>query len=166
MKLNHKLEIDLKQFIRTGKFDYLKLGMTKEEVLKTLPEPEDHSGWDFMKSNIWYYGNFELHFKEDQLFMMFTDHINSIDGGATFKVDTWIIGKPEENRLINFMVVLIREKIDFVKITNIMGQVILKGIDTGIKLVFDLPDRVTPDTEIKDPNDFELVAITRIDKNA
>ncbi len=63
MKLPNKIKIDLLDFIKNGKFDYIKLGQTKELILKNFADPDDFS-IDFLNPNytIWFYGNIEFHF--------------------------------------------------------------------------------------------------------
>ena len=60
MKLETKINIDILDFIKNGKFDYIKLGQTKEWILNNFPDPDI---LDF-KYNIWTYGNIEFHWNE------------------------------------------------------------------------------------------------------
>lgn len=135
--------------------------MTKEEVLNVIPEPEYSINRQILADDIWRYGNFDLMFEKDQLSLIFNDHIDSIDGGNVFKVDKWIIGNKEENRLINFITHLIKENIDFRKTTDIIGHIILKGIDTGIAMTFGYPDAFDNSKRVPDPNEYELTAICK-----
>jgi hypothetical protein len=75
VKLNHRIPISLYDFIRTGKFDYVKIGMTKEQLLQQFPDPED---WSYEKiGTILQYGdmatlNCTFRIKRFQLSLMTT----------------------------------------------------------------------------------------------
>lgn len=178
MKINHKIKIDLLDFIKTGKFDHLKLGMSKEEVLRVFPEPE-YWGTEkkYRLDPVWLYGNFELHFQDENLFMIFNDYVDSLDGGLILEIDPWIFKPDQKIRISDFINSLIAEKIDFTKTTNIVDQVILSGIGTDIQITFDrtenqdeelmkIEDREKYKAAQKnlDPTQFELVAFCKIDR--
>lgn len=115
--LNHKINIDMFEFIRSGRFDYLKTGMTKEEVLQTIPEPE---GWtesrkknSMMKSDCWRYGTIDLLFADNKLKHIFTDYITGLDGGEYFTILPWILNGKKAPDLMTIMGIFIKEKIAF-----------------------------------------------------
>ena len=63
MKLKGKINIDFEEFFTTGKFDFLKLGKTKEWILNNFPDPDGFDEYpEIYKDDIWRYGNIELHF--------------------------------------------------------------------------------------------------------
>lgn len=87
------MEAKLKEFVENGNLGFLNLGMRKLEIKQKLGKPED---WeigknDYQKSNIWKYGDIELHFKEDKLEMIFIDNFDNLTGGKKIKLDCWII---------------------------------------------------------------------------
>jgi len=162
MKLNHKIKIDLKEFILQGKFDHLKLGMTKDKVLTILPEPE---GWNskngFRKASAWVYGDFELYFQEDKLYMIFTDHLNTLNGGEYLEIDRWIFESGKKIILSEFVLLLIDDGIDFQKKTNVINQVILEILGADVYISFDKQEEPTyfAKAQTKDlslPSNFEL----------
>jgi len=58
MVLSHPITINLLTFFKTGKFDYLKLGKTKEWILNNFPDPDgDFEKEEYLKNhvNIWQY---------------------------------------------------------------------------------------------------------------
>jgi hypothetical protein len=89
MKLTDKIHIDILSFIRTGKFDYLKIGQTKEWILNNFPDPDDIGIGDTIKNaQIWFYGNIELHFDKDELSLIFSENIVGLDGGPSIEFDS------------------------------------------------------------------------------
>ena len=87
------MEAKLKEFIEKGNLGLLNLGMKRLEIEQQLGKPED---WevgknDYQQSNIWKYGDIELHFKKDKLEMIFMDNFTNLAGGKNIKLDCWII---------------------------------------------------------------------------
>lgn len=96
MKLSDTIKIDLLEFFKTGKFDYLKLGLTKEWIINNFPDPDGMSKSCY-KHPIWRYGNIELHFHDDQtLFLIYSDYIDTLDGGKSLRLNKWILEEPEK----------------------------------------------------------------------
>lgn len=78
MKLKDPIQVDLLEFFRIGKFDYLKLGQTKEWIINNFPDP-DGMNTDTYESPIWVYGNIELHFNDDEtLYLIYSDYIDTV----------------------------------------------------------------------------------------
>jgi hypothetical protein len=111
MKLIDPIYIDVLEFFKTGKFDYLKLGQTKEWVLNNFPDPDDQNNYD---APIWVYGNIELHFRNDEkLFLIYTDYIDSLDGGPSIRLNKWILNEPEKLTLEYVIHCLNNERVNF-----------------------------------------------------
>ena len=93
--------IDLKNFIVTGKFGGITLGMNKDLVKKILGMPglfgtnTSKKALTLKNAAIWLYGNIEFYFRKDDqsLEMIYLDYLDEISGGKAFKVKTWIFGK-------------------------------------------------------------------------
>jgi len=165
MKTKYKISIDLEDFIKSGKFDHLKVGMTKDEVLNVFPEPEDWSNAAYyLSSNIWRYGNFELHFEEDTLLMIFNYYIAEMDGGESLEVKRWIFEPENDRRLIEIMRKLNTERLSFEVESDSIGRTILHIKDSDVYLSFN-PEYAYEEeaTGKMDVNDFELGAIYQID---
>ena len=78
MKLAEPIKIDLLSFIKTGKFDCIKLGKTKEWIIHNFPDPDGFSK-EIYDCRIWLYGNIEFHFRKDAtLFLIFSDYIDTM----------------------------------------------------------------------------------------
>lgn len=120
MSLFPPLNIDLLKFFKTGQFDCIKLGQTKELILNNCPPPDDYGiGVTIKDALIWYYGGIELHFnKLRQLFLIYSDDLKYIKSTNAIKIDKWILSS---NRVLTLQSVirhLNNEKIDFTKHTN------------------------------------------------
>ena len=95
MKLADKIPIDLLEFIKSGRFDYIKLGQTKEWLLNNFPDPDGFAESPKMNAHpIWQYGNIEFHFTQGQLTLIYSDYIDSLDGGKSLELHKWIFAEP------------------------------------------------------------------------
>src|SRR5262245_51733959 len=104
MTISHNIDIDILDFFKTGRFDYLKPGQTKEWILNNFPDPDDIGiGDTLMNARIWFYGNIELHFDKDQLSAIFSENINDLDGGRSLNINKWILNDPLNLKLVNFI---------------------------------------------------------------
>lgn len=149
MKLANKIEIDILEFFRTGKFDYIKLGHTKEWIRNNFPDPD----YEEFKENIWQYGNIEFHFNNDQLCLLFSDYLNELNGGESLKLHKWILNEPHKLTLLYVIQKLNEEKIDFTIIHNKTSQnvVDIEIIKSRVKLGF-----INCDESSINPNLFML----------
>ena len=58
------IHIDFLEFIKTGRFNCIKLGQKKDYILNNFPKP--NNVWnDESENGIWLYGNIEFHFAEN-----------------------------------------------------------------------------------------------------
>jgi hypothetical protein len=113
MKLSDPIKIDLLEFFKTGKFDYLKLGQTKEWILNNFADPDEvyQNNYD---APIWRYGNIELHFRNDEtLFLIYSDYIDTLEGGPSLHLDKWILNEPEKLTLEYVIRHLNKERVSF-----------------------------------------------------
>src|SRR5689334_18675877 len=95
MKLSDPIKIDLLEFFKTGKFDYVKLGQSKEWIVNNFPDRDDATDYNY-NDPIWRYGNIELHFRDDEtLHLIYSDYIDTLDGGPSLRFDKWILNEPE-----------------------------------------------------------------------
>lgn len=149
MKINHRIEIDLLEFTRSGKFDVLKNGQTREWVLNNFPDPDDFENgesWRKGEFEIFNYGDFELHFSHDILFLIFADFAGKIDEGKSLTFSNkWIF--EEDTAKLNLPYVineLLKEKIDFsTKRNDDLNSITLKT--TGdVKIHFEADESTKP----------------------
>jgi tetratricopeptide (TPR) repeat protein len=103
-KLTFTIELSLKDFIHTGGLGPIHLGMTRQEVLAILGEPESWGGSypgielppGQVSAPIWLYGAIELYFGHVQhrLYMIFTDHMDAVGkSGYAIRLDGWLFEK-------------------------------------------------------------------------
>ena len=166
MHINHKIKIDLREFFKYGKFDYLQIGQTKEWIHNNFPAPDEEY------EDIWRYGNLELYFTDDRLVQISTQSIESISGGEKLQLETWIFEQPELLTLHYVLSQLLVERIEFeVKhsMTAYNCQTSVRLLESGIFLSFQplQPDKVDDvtkwykeDQKRIDPNEYLLVAFT------
>ncbi len=152
------LDLNFTEFIKTGKFGFVKLGMSKPELEKNFFPPEDWLNGDTPEtSRIWKYGNFELHFDDGlKVSGIFNDYVPEFDGGKSIKIQDWWIfknGKKAPN-LMETIEYLNKRKLDFIKKTNPIGLVSLK-LKNQVYMTFEY----IGETEGLDHNEFKMVAI-------
>jgi len=142
MKLKEKIIIDFKEFLSTGKFDFLKHGKTKEWLINNFPDPDEYDDSpEIYKDDIWFYGNIELHFHKEELQLVFSDYINTLDGGESLELKKWFFGNEKTPTLIEVISELNKEDIDFAKATRDSDGMIEIKLASGVKLSFILEEK-------------------------
>lgn len=166
MQLKDKIAINFLEFFKTGEFDCLQLGQSKEYIINNFPDPDGFNG-SFMhprkSGDIWRYGNIELHFdKGNKLWMIFSDYINTLTGGNNLILKKWILEPPQELRLLKVIEYLNKEHIDFEKRTEkVLHQISIKLLKSNVKLSFLLEEKnQRTKFGIADPNDYVLGAFS------
>jgi hypothetical protein len=151
MTLTTPIEIDLLTFFKTGKFDYLKVGQTKEWIINNFPDPDEvyTNSYD---SPIWFYGDIELHFNDtNELFLIFSDHIDTLQGGNSLRLNKWILDEPEKLTLEYVVHYLNQERINY----KVMHGTLSSGyssasivmVPSGVSLNFSLTEKDDEDYE-------------------
>ena len=87
------MKASLKTFIESGVLGSLQVGMSRASVEQSLGAPpswEDRAR-GYRKADIWKYGDIELYFQDDALWMIFADDFQVPDGGKSIELDAWII---------------------------------------------------------------------------
>lgn len=139
--------------------------MTRAEILQLFPEPDDFATIkvnDLMQAMIWRYGNFEFHFAEDRLWMIFNDYLDRLDGGNSLQIDPWIF----PNRRLTLGEVLpifMKEKIDYsIAFTDNVGEIRQTISNSGVELNYfnDEYETCGPEDWVK----WELTAVNLKDK--
>lgn len=158
MKLNNPIDIDVLDFFKTGKFDYLKLGQSKEWILNNFPDPDDFGmGENLLHAKIWFYGNIELHFDKEDLCLIFSENIHDLTGGQFLKLNKWILEEPGKLSLAYVILQLNKQRIDFFKKTERLDEeyIRLQIVDSNVWLTF-----INHENEFTNPNDFMLSAFS------
>jgi hypothetical protein len=140
MRRSPAIPIDLLTFMRTGRFDCIEPGQTQEYVLHNFPDPDGFDARDLAPAGsgrftIWRYGNIELHFEGDRLYLIYSDYIDTLTGGEALAVAPWILGDPARRSLSEVMRALTRERIDFSKRTGRIDDIQLV-LASGVILHF------------------------------
>lgn len=161
MKMDKPIEVDLLEFFRSGKFDYLKLGQTKTWILNNFPDPD--SGFDAeMQSHgfdIWTYGNLELHFENEKLFLIFTDNFDGFTGGKALSIKPWILDNWDNLNVLYVLKMLNEQNIDYKKKTDQFG--VLIRLNSGVELTFENLKEI----EGLSPNEFMLTSFALVAEN-
>jgi len=158
VKSNKPIEISLKDFILESKFDCLKLGVTKSWLQHNFVEPDEvMSGETYESSPIWRYGNFELHFVGDVLWMIFSDYTDELIGGDRIKLDKWILSDSKQTKMEDWVVELNRNAVNY-SVAHVpefeQTKLILNEEDNGVILTFTGESGV-----LTNPGEYKLGAI-------
>lgn len=165
MKLKEPIEIDFLEFFKTGKFDCLKLGQTKEWVLNNFPDPDGESDHETLKEgngfDIWTYGDIELHFENQKLFLIYSDHWYEwkLEGGTNLRLKKWIFSDISQLNLRFVLEAFNTHNIDYKKKTDQLG--VLLRLNSGLELTFENIN----DVEGLNTNDFHLSSFGLVAEN-
>jgi hypothetical protein len=86
------MHVSMLEFARTGCFGRIEIGAVRQQILEVLPPPSDWSaGSAWAGAEIWKYGQIELHFAKDSLWMVFSDSDGLSDGSPSVEIDTWVL---------------------------------------------------------------------------
>ncbi|CAM1357600.1 hypothetical protein [Tenacibaculum halocynthiae] len=162
MKLNHPIKVDLLEFFKTGKFDYLKLGQTQEWILNNFPDPDSGYDPDTNESfNIWTYGGIELHFEEGMLFLIYSDYWyeGKLSDTKELTLNKWIFEDIDKLNLLYVLTKLNEENIDYKKKTDNLG--VLLRLKSGVELTFGNIN----DVEGLNTNEYHLTSFALVAEN-
>jgi hypothetical protein len=83
----------MQDFLKTGEFGPIRLGISRRQLRGHLGEPEDWGPAPRAKHNagIWKYGDVEFHFSGDTLWLIFADNVENLDGGKAIDLDPWTL---------------------------------------------------------------------------
>lgn len=157
MKLPSKIKIDFLDFIKNGKFDYIKLGQSKEWIINNFPDPDDFSEIFLNKTyTIWTYGNIEFHFdNKNELVLIFSDYLHELHGGENLDLDKWIFEDYSKLNLSYVLTELNEQEIDYCKSSDHFG--VRLSAKSGVELFFakDL-EEVISDPNLLHISSFQL----------
>ena len=135
-----QIEIDLLSIFKSGIFYNLKVGTTRDWMLKNFIEPDNvEDGETWIDSNFWRYGNIDFFLEDNKLIEICARSINPLIGGKTFRIDPWILKDSKELTVKNVVEELLSEKIDFT-VTHTqkktMCQTSIGLIQSSVYLIF------------------------------
>ena len=162
MKPAEKTVINLLTFIKEGKFDVLKTGQNRDWILNNSPNPddfEDGESWRNGEFEIFNYGDFELHFYNDILYLIFADYQGKIDAGDSLLfTEKWIFEKDtSELNLPYVLEELKKERISFTTEKNDTLFSITLKLESKVELHFE-------SDESSDLEGYQFIAFWIIDK--
>lgn len=159
MLFKGKINIDILEFLKFGKFDYIELGQTKSWILKNFPDPDDFNHSHLFSNNcsIWRYGNIEFHFDNDKLYLIYSDYLNDLDGGRYIQLNKWILEDSAKLTLLEVLRKLNEANIDYHKYQE--SNLINLKLDSGVILSFEsLQFKNLQTDEEANPNDTQMVS--------
>jgi len=88
-----KVSVSMQDFLRTGEFGPVRLGISRRQLRDHLGEPENWGPAPRAKHNasIWKYGDIEFHFNGDTLWLIFADDVENLHGGRAIDLDPWVL---------------------------------------------------------------------------
>lgn len=94
MRRGFSKTISILDFIRTGKFGVVNLGLNYRSIIQHFHKPDDITRVN-QGIYIWRYGAFEFHFFDGILVTLWCDNLDYMYSPRKkqFKLDRWIIGK-------------------------------------------------------------------------
>lgn len=142
MKQKDKTHINLMNFIKSGKFDVLSMGQNRDWVVHIFPTPDgfaDNEGWRNGEFEIFSYGDLELHFSNDILYLIFADFKGKISGGNSLVfTDKWIFTQDTSALNLAYVAeVLKTENIGFTIETNDKLHTIILHLQSKVSLHFE-----------------------------
>ncbi|MBB3168600.1 hypothetical protein [Simiduia aestuariiviva] len=136
-----KMLIRILDFIKTGKFGPVEIGMSKAKVLEVLGPPDDDTDLDGPGS-ILLYAWYELFFDPDGILKSIqNDNYNPKDTGTyffeneKFSIDPWFLNEVQEQNIESISRLLSDNGIKF-EIVDYYGRNVLK-VNSGVIVDFD-----------------------------
>ncbi len=136
--MTKKITIDLKRFLLTGAFDCLKLAQSQDWIRKNFVKPDKKYIDEQSKISIWSYGAVELHFKDNVLFMIYSDAwFDKFLNGKNVKYKKWIFKNISKLTLSHVLSVLNTEKLNYlVKFDKKLNSITIDITQSNVKLFF------------------------------
>lgn len=162
MKLKVPITIDFLEFFKTGEFDCLKIGQTKEWVINNFLAPDFYDASFLTEEvNIWTYGDIELFFENKELYLIYSDNWYDwkLTGGKWLMLNKWIFNDIQQLSLSFVLKALNTHNIDYKKKTDILG--VLLRLNSGVELTFEN----VSDVEGLDTNDFHITSFGLVAEN-
>lgn len=154
--------VSLLEFIKTGKLDCVALGWTMEDVLTNFCKPDDKNDMGH-GMYIWRYSTFELHFADNELFLLWCDGLRWLKNPTKkqFKFDKWLFKDTSRLTFSYFCSVLTKLDISF----SVKGTFYDKDktLPSNVMLLVDNTDVVVYFEDYEDEcesiEQYQLVAI-------
>jgi len=87
-----RVVFSVREMVVEGQLAGVRPGDPRELVRTQLGAPDDWSADSpAATASIWRFGNFEVHFDGDVVWMLFNDYLDGLDAGPTRSLDAWIL---------------------------------------------------------------------------
>ena len=84
--------VSMLDFARTGTLGPITIGMSRERLRVTVGPPDDWAaGGTMSRAGVWLYGNIEVHFADDEVFLVHSDTFETPTFNRELILDSWII---------------------------------------------------------------------------
>ncbi len=136
-------KFSIKELIVHGNLGGVHAGMDRHEVRACLGEPDDWSEppkgpQGSAQAPIWRYGNFEIHFTDDEVVMLFLDYLEEPSAGRSRAFDAWILQGTLPRTLEALRDTLTRRQVEYREAQDATGAPVLR-VSHGADLAFDNP---------------------------
>jgi hypothetical protein len=84
-------DVSLDSFARDGYLGPLEIGVSRQEISDKLGPPPMWSGASLETGDIWKYGDLELHFADDVIWLIHFDWFDIPTTGGALDLDPWVI---------------------------------------------------------------------------
>jgi hypothetical protein len=135
----------IRELVVEGQLAGIRPGDPRELVRAELGPPDEwnaNSGAD--TATIWRYGNFEVHFAGDVVWMLFNDYLDSLDAGPGRDLDPWIIQPAAVPGPDEILQRLHADNVPFVVGRDVLDRRVV-WIDSGACLAFDRDEEDGPE---------------------
>ena len=136
MRINHRIRINLLDFVETGRLDYVTLGRTEKWMANNFLEPDfKHS---FSKtSSCWGYGDIEIYFTKGEVSLISLKRIDTLQPGSHIELDKSIFAKNGKSTLSIIQAKFNELEIDY-QVNHLvkLEQVIIKVLKSNVELGF------------------------------
>jgi hypothetical protein len=134
-----KLKLDILQFVLTGNFCNIDIGITKDKLISIGLTPDNWLDEKTIEtSGLWRFGNIEFYFDEtNRLISIFSDYVaNKLDGGQKIQIINYWLLKRRKITLQKTIEELLSLKLDFNKRLVNPGYIQL-DLNSGVYFLFD-----------------------------
>lgn len=89
------IAVSLRDFLRTGTFGPVQLGLSREQVQQRIGLPDATGGTSrkYRIPAVWKYGDIELYYERgaDRLIGIYMDDFETLSGGTSIDLDAWLV---------------------------------------------------------------------------
>ncbi len=130
------VQFSIRDMVVEGQLAGVRPGDPRALVRTQLGAPDDwNADGQFETATLWRYGNFEVHFDGDVVWMLFNDYLDALDAGPGRTLDAWIL-RPSVPRPDAVLQQLRAENVPFVVGRDVLDRRVA-WVEGGACLAFD-----------------------------